>query len=227
MRDVKWTELKAIVEFMYKGEIKVSQDQIGPLLRVAEMLQIRGLTDVNGDQDMTAAASTPKPCSPNASESHVSPPKKPRVASRSGAGDWDANTLDLSTGSSVIAEKSRRHKRSASSTENRSPKQSATPDIHLPANTNATVTSTSIRQNSSSPSTVTTIASNSSASLPLYPLSSQAAMAMSTLNIPHTDELEIKPGIAEMIREEERVSNNWFNLFDKFDEFGPGKPLAP
>uniref|UniRef100_A0A182Q2E0 BTB domain-containing protein n=1 Tax=Anopheles farauti TaxID=69004 RepID=A0A182Q2E0_9DIPT len=49
MRDVSWAELKAIVEFMYKGEINVSQDQIGPLLKVAEMLKIRGLADVSGD----------------------------------------------------------------------------------------------------------------------------------------------------------------------------------
>lgn len=55
MRDVKWPELKAAVEFMYKGEINVSQDQIGPLLRVAEMLKIRGLADVKGEQDVTTA----------------------------------------------------------------------------------------------------------------------------------------------------------------------------
>ncbi|XP_062710087.1 protein bric-a-brac 1-like isoform X3 [Aedes albopictus] len=52
MRDVKWPELKAIVDFMYKGEINVSQDQIGPLLKIAEMLKIRGLADVNGDQEL-------------------------------------------------------------------------------------------------------------------------------------------------------------------------------
>lgn len=57
MRDVKWPELKAIVEFMYKGEINVSQDQIGPLLRVAEMLKIRGLADVNQDQDIDTPSS--------------------------------------------------------------------------------------------------------------------------------------------------------------------------
>lgn len=46
MRDVRWQELKALIEFMYKGEINVSQDQINPLLRVAEMLKIRGLAEV-------------------------------------------------------------------------------------------------------------------------------------------------------------------------------------
>lgn len=47
MKDIRAHELKAIVEFMYKGEINVVQDQIGPLLRVAEMLKIRGLADVS------------------------------------------------------------------------------------------------------------------------------------------------------------------------------------
>lgn len=46
MRDVNWLDLKAIVDFMYKGEINVRQDQIGPLLNVAEMLKVRGLADV-------------------------------------------------------------------------------------------------------------------------------------------------------------------------------------
>lgn len=47
MRDVRWQELKALIEFMYKGEINVSQDQINPLLKVAEMLKIRGLAEVS------------------------------------------------------------------------------------------------------------------------------------------------------------------------------------
>ncbi|KAJ9589828.1 hypothetical protein L9F63_027911, partial [Diploptera punctata] len=51
LKDIKWPELKAVVEFMYKGEINVSQEQIGPLLKVAESLKIRGLADVNGEPE--------------------------------------------------------------------------------------------------------------------------------------------------------------------------------
>ncbi|XP_055846458.1 protein bric-a-brac 1-like [Episyrphus balteatus] len=65
MRDVKWPELKAIVDFMYKGEINVSQDQIGPLLRIAEMLKVRGLADVNGENsgsgETQTTSSAPQP----------------------------------------------------------------------------------------------------------------------------------------------------------------------
>ncbi|KAK3932157.1 Protein bric-a-brac 2 [Frankliniella fusca] len=50
LKDIRWPELKAVVEFMYKGEINVSQEQIGPLLQVAESLKIRGLADVTGEE---------------------------------------------------------------------------------------------------------------------------------------------------------------------------------
>lgn len=61
MRDIKLAELKAIVEFMYRGEINVCQDQIGPLLRIAELLKIRGLADVSADQrvDVETAPAPP------------------------------------------------------------------------------------------------------------------------------------------------------------------------
>lgn len=56
MRDVKLPELKAVIEFMYRGEINVCQDQIEPLLRIAELLKIRGLADVNADQKIETEA---------------------------------------------------------------------------------------------------------------------------------------------------------------------------
>lgn len=54
MKDIKWPELKAVVEFMYKGEINVSQEQIGPLLKVAESLKIRGLADVSTEHELVS-----------------------------------------------------------------------------------------------------------------------------------------------------------------------------
>ncbi|XP_030385729.1 protein bric-a-brac 2 [Scaptodrosophila lebanonensis] len=63
MRDVSWFDLKALVEFMYKGEINVCQDQINPLLKVAETLKIRGLAEVsagaNNPATNAAAAAAP------------------------------------------------------------------------------------------------------------------------------------------------------------------------
>lgn len=58
MRDVKWPELKAVIEFMYKGEINIDREKIAPLLRVAEMLQIRGLAEVGGEVEAAQSATT-------------------------------------------------------------------------------------------------------------------------------------------------------------------------
>lgn len=42
-RDVKLWEVQALVDFMYKGEVNVSQAGLPDLLKCAEILQIRGL----------------------------------------------------------------------------------------------------------------------------------------------------------------------------------------
>lgn len=60
MRDVKWPELKAVIEFMYKGEINIDREKIAPLLRVAEMLQIRGLAEVGGEVAAAQSSSSMK-----------------------------------------------------------------------------------------------------------------------------------------------------------------------
>lgn len=49
LKDVQWSDLKSILSFMYKGEIHVNQDQIGPLLKLAELLKIRGLSEEHTD----------------------------------------------------------------------------------------------------------------------------------------------------------------------------------
>ncbi|XP_022225027.2 protein bric-a-brac 2 isoform X2 [Drosophila obscura] len=59
MRDVHWSDLKALVEFMYKGEINVCQDQINPLLKVAETLKIRGLAEVSAGASRDGASAHP------------------------------------------------------------------------------------------------------------------------------------------------------------------------
>lgn len=46
IKDIAAAELKQIVEFMYKGEINVQQDEIKTLLQVAELLKVRGLADI-------------------------------------------------------------------------------------------------------------------------------------------------------------------------------------
>lgn len=44
-KNVKFDDLSNIVEFMYKGEVSISQDSLSSFLHVAEMLQVRGLSE--------------------------------------------------------------------------------------------------------------------------------------------------------------------------------------
>ena len=43
MKDVKFEDLKALVNFMYKGEVTVVQEQLASFMSTAESLQIKGL----------------------------------------------------------------------------------------------------------------------------------------------------------------------------------------
>ncbi|XP_014475050.1 PREDICTED: modifier of mdg4 isoform X1 [Dinoponera quadriceps] len=45
LKDVTFNELKAMMDYMYRGEVNIGQDQLTPLLKAAESLQIRGLSD--------------------------------------------------------------------------------------------------------------------------------------------------------------------------------------
>ncbi|CAN7994853.1 unnamed protein product, partial [Ixodes pacificus] len=49
LKDMRYMDLKAIVEFMYKGEVNVSQVQLSALLKTAETLKVKGLAEVTGD----------------------------------------------------------------------------------------------------------------------------------------------------------------------------------
>lgn len=136
MRDIKYCDLKAVVDFMYRGEINVSQDQISALLKVADTLKVRGLTDVGGDSLM------PAPRAPKRGASHESEPS-PKMRRRG-----DVNE--------------------------RSPGESPRRDRSTPPD-------------------------------PL--VAPEPPPAHLAVPPPLVDDIDIRPGIAEMIREEERVSH--------------------
>ncbi|XP_023237536.1 protein tramtrack, beta isoform-like isoform X1 [Centruroides sculpturatus] len=46
LKDMKYRDLKAIVDFMYRGEVNVSEDQLTALLKTAETLKVKGLAEV-------------------------------------------------------------------------------------------------------------------------------------------------------------------------------------
>nr|XP_034839532.1 protein bric-a-brac 1-like [Maniola hyperantus] len=131
MRDIKYCDLKAVVDFMYRGEINVSQDQITALLKVAEMLKIRGLTDVSGEHAVLRAGGG----------------MEARAAKRPGSHE---------------AESPGKARRRSGEREAPSPRASSAELLHAPPDAPAPAL--------------------------------------------HADDVDIRPGIAEMIREEERVS---------------------
>uniref|UniRef100_A0AAR5Q166 BTB domain-containing protein n=2 Tax=Dendroctonus ponderosae TaxID=77166 RepID=A0AAR5Q166_DENPD len=191
MRDIKWPELKAAVEFMYKGEINVSQDQIGPLLKVAETLKIRGLADVNGEQDIASATG----------EVIARPASKPAPsATPTAAPEWgrDSRCADQQgqNAHEAEAQRAKKRRRSGERSSMSSPAESAGTEMPEPP--------PSVEM-SPAPSGTPLVGAPPVEPLPL-PLTLQTAQQQVTHSAGTSDDMEIKPGIAEMIREEERVS---------------------
>lgn len=217
MRDVKWSELKAIVEFMYKGEIKVSQAEIGPLLRVAEMLKIRGLTDVNGDQDAVSVPKRRHSLSAQQQSEANAGTKKTRSNKRLSS-EWDDNQRVHSP----PLDKHRRAKRSTPVIDHRandSPHMSNTPTPELAAAPNFTINATGAHSTTKHRNNVSPLGRHSSnLNTPIFPITTQSPVDPISLgSLSNADELEIKPGIAEMIREEERVSMALFLTSIEYD----------
>ncbi|KYB28743.1 hypothetical protein TcasGA2_TC031038 [Tribolium castaneum] len=179
MRDIKWPELKAAVEFMYKGEINVSQEQIGPLLKVAESLKIRGLADVNGEQDIVAPTGELTTSTRTLLKTASTP--------NNGSGEWECRP----EGDGPPRVKKRRRPSGERSSLS-SPAESASTEIPDPP--------PSVEM-SPAPSATPLPSSVSNEPLPLtLPLPQQPQVSHAS-----SDDMEIKPGIAEMIREEERA----------------------
>nr|CAH7734682.1 unnamed protein product [Callosobruchus chinensis] len=57
LKDVPYTDMKSLLDFMYRGEVSVDQDRLTAFLRVAESLRIKGLTEVNEEKCDTIANS--------------------------------------------------------------------------------------------------------------------------------------------------------------------------
>lgn len=45
LKDIKYGEIRAILDYMYKGEVNVAQEELPGLLKVAELLRVKGLVE--------------------------------------------------------------------------------------------------------------------------------------------------------------------------------------
>ncbi|GLV35495.1 bric a brac 1 [Carabus blaptoides fortunei] len=76
LKDVKYSEIKAILEYMYRGEVNVAQDQLAALLKVAEALKVKGLVEENRN-------SHPKPPHPVHHEDDLRQNSPPNISTSS------------------------------------------------------------------------------------------------------------------------------------------------
>ncbi|CAB4068377.1 Protein bric-a-brac 1,Protein tramtrack, alpha isoform,Protein tramtrack, beta isoform,Protein bric-a-brac 2 [Lepeophtheirus salmonis] len=59
LKDTKFDDLAAIIEFMYKGEISIIQEQLSPRsLKLLKNLKVKGLAEVSGDEKNSSPTSS-------------------------------------------------------------------------------------------------------------------------------------------------------------------------
>ena len=84
LRGVSYNDLQCLLDFMYHGEVKVAQEDLNSFLAIAEELQIKGLTNKNGDSKTIGNEdSRKKPICSETSDGDEPPMKKEK---------WDGNT---------------------------------------------------------------------------------------------------------------------------------------
>ncbi|KAH8232166.1 hypothetical protein KR032_001147 [Drosophila birchii] len=82
LKDVPYSDMKSLLDFMYRGEVSVDQERLTAFLRVAESLRIKGLTEVNDDKPSPATAAGAGAATGAAaagSESTPTPPQLQRI----------------------------------------------------------------------------------------------------------------------------------------------------
>ncbi|KAF5275595.1 hypothetical protein FQA39_LY06707 [Lamprigera yunnana] len=57
LKDVPYSDMRSLLDFMYKGEVSVDQERLTAFLRVAESLRIKGLTEVTEEKCDTITSS--------------------------------------------------------------------------------------------------------------------------------------------------------------------------
>jgi len=101
LKGVKYTDLQAVLNFMYHGEVNVAQEELNSFLAVAEDLRVKGLTqNQSGGNEKKVSGSynqPQKPVKPNPRPPDRDPlplPKRPRTIPTSAPSYSDANDFD-------------------------------------------------------------------------------------------------------------------------------------
>ncbi len=59
LSNVSEEDLRALLKFMYNGQVQIAEDHLKDFLKTAEALQIRGLTDGTATRDATNITQSP------------------------------------------------------------------------------------------------------------------------------------------------------------------------
>ncbi|XP_047368000.1 protein abrupt isoform X4 [Vespa velutina] len=94
LRDVASSDMESLLRFMYHGEVHVGQEQLAAFLKTAQMLQVRGLADVNSG---AATAKIPPP--PSSSGNNGSAPAQSTGEDSNSISD---NEEDMSNNDSIL-----------------------------------------------------------------------------------------------------------------------------
>ncbi|XP_055325086.1 broad-complex core protein isoform X4 [Sitodiplosis mosellana] len=115
LKDVQYNDLKTMVDFMYYGEVNVSQEQLPHILKTAEMLKIKGLAEM------------PDPVSLTKSESKSSDQTDPNVQNSGVESMWGSSE------SQQYHQQTLQHQTSHQSQQQQSQRRSPTPGTISPS----------------------------------------------------------------------------------------------
>lgn len=76
LKDVTYQELRSMMDYMYRGEVNITQEQLGSFLKAAESLQIKGLTESSSgrsDRKLDTRKSIARNISPGLPKKSVTP----------------------------------------------------------------------------------------------------------------------------------------------------------
>jgi BTB/POZ domain len=102
---ISYAELKAIIVYMYRGEVNIAQDDLPSLLKAAENLQVRGLSDPATEK------SGSKPAAPSSGTSAASDPSALLASPSSSPAKREHSTRDPSP---VASKRKKKTSRAAS-----------------------------------------------------------------------------------------------------------------
>lgn len=97
LKDIRYADLTAIVEFMYRGEVSIPQEQLSSLLTTSSTLRIKGLAEVAGGDNHVASQGFED----DAASAPPSPRRKRARPKRHSSAESNAVTSDSDDDSSL------------------------------------------------------------------------------------------------------------------------------